>query len=66
MDGTLTRLCPPSDNGEVVSRYTDNVEENHAYIKETVDTVFPSSIRLLQVRLRSHSGTVSLHTLTSR
>lgn len=49
--GTLTRVCPPLDNSATVSRYTDSVEEQHAYIKETVDTVFPSSIRILQVRL---------------
>uniref|UniRef100_H3CBR0 Fibrinogen beta chain n=1 Tax=Tetraodon nigroviridis TaxID=99883 RepID=H3CBR0_TETNG len=36
------------DNSATVSRYTDSVEEQHAYIKETVDTVFPSSIRILQ------------------
>ena len=37
-----------NDNSRVVSQYTDRVEEQHAYIKETVDTVFPSSIRVLQ------------------
>lgn len=51
MDGSLTRLCPPSDNSNTVSRYTDSVEEQHAYIKNAVDTVFPSNIRILQVRL---------------
>ena len=35
----------------MVSQYTDTLEEEHAYIKETVDTAFPSDIRLLQVRL---------------
>ncbi|XP_053199637.1 fibrinogen beta chain [Scomber japonicus] len=35
------------DNSRVVSQYTDQVEEQHAYIKETVDTVFPSNIRIL-------------------
>lgn len=43
-----------SDNGRVVSEYTDKVEEQHVYIKETVDTVFPSNIRVLQVRKRGH------------
>lgn len=38
-----------SDNGRAVSQYTDQVEEQHVYIKETVDTVFPSNIRVLQV-----------------
>uniref|UniRef100_A0A7N8XJT3 Fibrinogen beta chain n=1 Tax=Mastacembelus armatus TaxID=205130 RepID=A0A7N8XJT3_9TELE len=36
-----------NDNSRVVSQYTDQVEEQHAYIKETVDTVFPSTIRVL-------------------
>ncbi|XP_056431764.1 fibrinogen beta chain [Gadus chalcogrammus] len=35
-------------NGQVVSQYTDTLEEQHAYIKETIDTAFPSDIRLLQ------------------
>lgn len=34
----------------MTSEFTDKVEEQHAYIKETVDTVFPSNIRVLQVR----------------
>ncbi|KAM6960443.1 fibrinogen beta chain [Tautogolabrus adspersus] len=37
-----------NENNRVVSQYTDSVEEQHTYIKETVDTVFPSSIRVLQ------------------
>ncbi|XP_054457091.1 fibrinogen beta chain [Anoplopoma fimbria] len=37
-----------NDNNRVVVQYSDRVEEQHAYIKETVDTVFPSSIRVLQ------------------
>uniref|UniRef100_A0A668T4V4 Fibrinogen beta chain n=1 Tax=Oreochromis aureus TaxID=47969 RepID=A0A668T4V4_OREAU len=37
-----------NDNSRVVSQYTDRVEEQHAYIKEIVDTVFPSNIRVLQ------------------
>ncbi|XP_077357476.1 fibrinogen beta chain [Festucalex cinctus] len=36
------------DNGRVVSQFTSQVEEQHAFIKETVDTVFPSTIRVLQ------------------
>ncbi|XP_042257976.1 fibrinogen beta chain [Thunnus maccoyii] len=35
------------DNSRVMSQYTDQVEEQHAYIKNTVDTVFPSNIRIL-------------------
>lgn len=37
------------DNNQVVVQFTDQVEENHAYIKEVVDTVFPSNIRVLEV-----------------
>lgn len=37
-----------TDNNRVVSQYTDQVEDQHSYIKETVDTVFPSNIRVLQ------------------
>uniref|UniRef100_A0A667ZDF1 Fibrinogen beta chain n=1 Tax=Myripristis murdjan TaxID=586833 RepID=A0A667ZDF1_9TELE len=37
-----------NENNRVVNQYTNNVEEQHAYIKETVDTVFPSNIRVLQ------------------
>lgn len=44
-----------SANHAVVSEYTDSVEEQHAYIKETVDTVFPSNIRILQVKFRWNS-----------
>uniref|UniRef100_A0A3P9LJZ9 Fibrinogen beta chain n=1 Tax=Oryzias latipes TaxID=8090 RepID=A0A3P9LJZ9_ORYLA len=36
------------DNNMVVVQFTDQVEENHAYIKEVVDTVFPSNIRVLE------------------
>ncbi|CAJ1048269.1 fibrinogen beta chain-like [Xyrichtys novacula] len=36
------------ENNRVVGQYTDNVEEQHAYIKEIVDTTFPSNIRVLQ------------------
>lgn len=35
-----------------MSQYTDSVEEQHTYIKNTVDTIVPSNIRILQVRLR--------------
>nr|XP_033507551.1 fibrinogen beta chain [Epinephelus lanceolatus] len=37
-----------NNNNRVVGDYTDRVEEQHAYIKETVDTFFPSNIRVLQ------------------
>ncbi|XP_074518071.1 fibrinogen beta chain [Halichoeres trimaculatus] len=37
-----------TDNNRVVSQYNDNVEEQHAYIKEVVDTTIPSNIRVLQ------------------
>lgn len=56
LNGTITCLCPPSANNAVVIEYTDSVEEQHAYIKETVDTVFPSNIRILQVQIWENSG----------
>jgi len=37
-----------SNNGRVVDQYTNQVEVQHTYIKDIVDTVFPSKIRLLQ------------------
>ncbi|XP_072231903.1 fibrinogen beta chain [Leuresthes tenuis] len=37
-----------TDNSRVISQYTDQVEEQHVFIKETVDSVFPSNIRVLQ------------------
>lgn len=40
-----------------MGQYSDSVEEQHAYIKETVDTVFPSSIRVLQVNGSGHTET---------
>lgn len=43
-------VLTPADNNRVMGQYTDQVEEQHAYIKETVDTVFPSNIRVLQVK----------------
>ncbi|KAM6949262.1 fibrinogen beta chain [Aplochiton taeniatus] len=36
------------DNTNVVGVYTDTLEEQHRVVKEAVDTVFPSSIRVLQ------------------
>ncbi|KAL4618128.1 fibrinogen beta chain [Arapaima gigas] len=36
------------DNGNVVTTYTSDLEEQHVFIKETVDTTFPSNIRHLQ------------------
>lgn len=39
-----------------MSEYTDSVEEQHAYIKETVDTVFPSNIRIMQVKSWENSA----------
>ncbi|KAM9425665.1 fibrinogen beta chain [Pholidichthys leucotaenia] len=37
-----------NDNNRVIGQYTDSVEEQHAYIKDVVDTTFPSNIRVLQ------------------
>ncbi|XP_034021036.1 fibrinogen beta chain [Thalassophryne amazonica] len=36
------------NNNLVVNQFSDIVEEQHAYIKETMDTFFPSNIRVLQ------------------
>lgn len=35
-------------NDAVVSQYTDSLETQHAYIKESVDITFPQNIRVLQ------------------
>ncbi|XP_028837900.1 fibrinogen beta chain [Denticeps clupeoides] len=35
-------------NGQVVNEYTNDLESQHAFIKETIDTTFPSNIRILQ------------------
>uniref|UniRef100_A0A8C6WU24 Fibrinogen beta chain n=1 Tax=Neogobius melanostomus TaxID=47308 RepID=A0A8C6WU24_9GOBI len=37
-----------NENNNVVGQYTDRVEEQHVYIKESVDTLLPSNIRVLQ------------------
>lgn len=36
------------DNSNVVGEYTTELEEQHAYLKENLDTTIPSSIRLLR------------------
>ncbi|KAJ8262440.1 hypothetical protein GJAV_G00166500 [Gymnothorax javanicus] len=36
------------DNGNVVRQYTNDLEGQHAFVKDTVDTIFPSNIRILQ------------------
>lgn len=48
---TFVIHCCLSDNNRVTGQYTNQVEEQHAYIKETVDTVFPSNIRVLEVNM---------------
>ncbi|XP_030631854.1 fibrinogen beta chain [Chanos chanos] len=35
-------------NGDLINQYTNDLESQHVYVKETVDTVFPSKIRVLQ------------------
>ncbi|TRY84900.1 hypothetical protein DNTS_002020 [Danionella cerebrum] len=35
-------------NGLLASQYTDSLETQHAYIKETVDITFPQNIKILQ------------------
>nr|CBX31964.1 fibrinogen beta chain precursor [Plecoglossus altivelis] len=37
-----------NENGNTVTEYTGELEEQHAYVKEVVDSGFPSNIRLLQ------------------
>uniref|UniRef100_A0A8C9SRL7 Fibrinogen beta chain n=1 Tax=Scleropages formosus TaxID=113540 RepID=A0A8C9SRL7_SCLFO len=36
------------DNGNIITTYTSDMEEQHVFIKETIDTSFPSTIRHLQ------------------
>ncbi|MGH0145544.1 UNVERIFIED_CONTAM: hypothetical protein FKN15_022851 [Acipenser sinensis] len=36
------------DNSNVVGEYTTELEEQHAYLKENLDTTIPSSVRLLR------------------
>ncbi|KAJ8269526.1 hypothetical protein COCON_G00121330 [Conger conger] len=36
------------DNDNVVGQYTNDLEGQHAFVKTTVDTTFPSNIRILQ------------------
>jgi len=47
-DALRERQRVVGDNNNIVQQYSGNLEEQHAYIKETVDTVFPSNIRVLQ------------------
>lgn len=35
----------------MVTRYTDDLEVQHAYVKETVDVTFPQNIKILQAVL---------------
>ncbi|XP_056156274.1 fibrinogen beta chain [Lampris incognitus] len=49
MSGSLReRQQVVNGNNKLVNQYTDSIEEQHVFIKETVDTVFPSNIRILQ------------------
>ncbi|MBN3295453.1 FIBB protein, partial [Amia calva] len=36
------------DNGNLVNEYTSDLEQHHIYIKQSIDTTFPSSIRHLR------------------
>lgn len=40
-------------NGQLVGEYTNDIESQHAFIKEAVNTNFPSNIRILQGILQS-------------
>lgn len=45
------RFCPSftcAGNNDLVSQYTDDLEVQHAYVKETVDVTFPQNIKILQ------------------
>ncbi|XP_036814252.1 fibrinogen beta chain-like [Oncorhynchus mykiss] len=42
------RQLVSNENGDLVSQYTDDLETQHVYAKEAIDTVFPSNIRILQ------------------
>ncbi|GLD53762.1 fibrinogen beta chain [Lates japonicus] len=53
-------------NSRVVSQYTDQVEDQHSYIKETVDTVFPSNIRVLQGVLDDQVENLKLRIIQTR
>ncbi|XP_048827037.1 fibrinogen beta chain isoform X2 [Brienomyrus brachyistius] len=46
------------DNGNVVNEYTNDLEQQHAFIKDTIDTNFPSNIRILQQVLESVRGKI--------
>ncbi|XP_035281988.1 fibrinogen beta chain [Anguilla anguilla] len=41
------------DNTNVVGQYTNDLEGQHAFVKDTIDTTFPSNIRILQKVLES-------------
>lgn len=45
----LISLSPSTENGDLVSQYTDSLESQHAFAKEAIDTVFPSNIRFVFV-----------------
>lgn len=40
--------CLSPGNGQLVSEYTTDLESQHAFIKEAINTNFPSNIRILQ------------------
>ncbi|KAI1883684.1 hypothetical protein AGOR_G00234090 [Albula goreensis] len=42
-----------NENGNVVGQYTNDLEGQHAFVKDTIDTTFPSNIRVLQGVLQS-------------
>ncbi|XP_019898879.2 fibrinogen beta chain isoform X1 [Esox lucius] len=42
------RQLVSNENGDLVTRYTDDLETQHAFAKEAITTVFPSNIRILQ------------------
>ncbi|KAM3591098.1 uncharacterized protein V6R79_022328 [Siganus canaliculatus] len=47
-DSLRERQTINNENHRVVGQYTDQLDEQHNYVKVVVDTKFPSSIRVLQ------------------
>ncbi|XP_072513606.1 fibrinogen beta chain [Salminus brasiliensis] len=49
MTAEVTERQKISDgNGQLVTQYTDDLEVQHAYVKEAVDITFPQNIKVLQ------------------
>ncbi|KAJ8008506.1 hypothetical protein DPEC_G00105590 [Dallia pectoralis] len=42
------RQLVSNENGDLVTQYTEDLETQHAFAKEAINTVFPSNLRILQ------------------